>query len=259
MSDRLRSVLAEADLIYAEDTRRTGKLLSAIGATTPMRSMFEGNEARRSEEVVGEVRAQKTVVVVSDAGMPSVSDPGARVVSRAHEEGLEVKVIPGPSAVTSALALAGFGADRFSFEGFLPRRGGARSARLRRISDEDRPVVLFASPNRLADDLEDLNAHVEGTRLIAIAREMTKLHEEVWVGPLAEAVERWSGKVRGEITLVLDVGSSESASEEDAFELARAMIAEGQSLSDAARAAAEESGVSRRVIYQALLTDQEDN
>lgn len=259
MTDRLRSSLADADLVYAEDTRRTGKLLAAIGASTPMRSIFEGNEARRSEEIISEVRKGKSVVLVSDAGMPSVSDPGARVVARAHEEGLEVSVIPGPSAVTSALALAGFGADRFSFEGFLPRKGRERTERLTRIAEEDRPVVIFASPNRLADDLGDLSAHVDRTRLVAIAREMTKFHEEVWVGPLAEAVDRWRGEVKGEITLVLDAGSSPKVSEEEAVELGRAKIAVGHSLSDAARSASEESGVSRRVIYQALLSDQVDS
>ena len=259
VTDRLRSSLTEADLVYAEDTRRTGKLLSAIGASTPMRSLFEGNEARRSEELISEVRAGKTVVLVSDSGMPSVSDPGARAVARAHEEGLEVSIIPGPSAVTSALALAGFGADRFSFEGFLPRRGRERKERLTRIASEDRPVVIFASPNRLAGDLADLSAHVDRTRLVAIAREMTKLHEEVWVGPMAQAVERWDREVKGEITLVLDAGSSPEASEEEAIELGRAKIAEGHSLSDAARLASEESGVSRRAIYQALLSDQVDS
>lgn len=259
VTDRLRSSLADADLVYAEDTRRTGKLLAAIGASTPMRSIFEGNEARRSEEIISEVRKGKSVVLVSDAGMPSVSDPGARVVARAQEEGLEVSVIPGPSAVTSALALAGFGADRFSFEGFLPRKGRERTERLTRIAEEDRPVVIFASPNRLADDLGDLSAHVDRTRLVAIAREMTKFHEEVWVGPLAEAVDRWRGEVKGEITLVLDAGSSPKVSEEEAVELGRAKIAVGHSLSDAARSASEESGVSRRVIYQALLSDQVDS
>jgi 16S rRNA (cytidine1402-2'-O)-methyltransferase len=246
-------------MIYAEDTRRTGKLLSAIGASTPMRSLFEGNEAKRSEEVIAEVKGGKTVVLVSDAGMPSVSDPGARVVARVHQEGLTVSVVPGPSAVTSALAVAGFGADRFAFEGFLPRRGKERAQRLVRIADEDRPVVLFASPNRLADDLRDLASHIEGTRPVAVAREMTKLHEEVWVGSLTDAVEHWSGDVRGEITLVLDGGVPSTTSDEEAVMIGRALIAEGHSLSDAARAASDESGVSRRVIYEALLADQEES
>lgn len=256
ISERLRTSLAEADVIYAEDTRRTGKLLSVEGISTPMRSLFEGNEARRSEEVISEVKRGKSVVLVSDAGMPSVSDPGARVVTRAHEEGLTVSVVPGPSSVTSALAVAGFGADRFAFEGFLPRRGTERTQRLARIADEDRPVVLFASPNRVAEDLRDLASHIEGTRRVAVAREMTKLHEEIWVGSLADAVEHWSGVVKGEITLVLEAGTPNVIGDEEAVAMGRELIADGHSLSDAARAASDESGVSRRVIYEALLADQ---
>lgn len=256
VSERLATTLKRADVIYVEDTRRTGKLLSAVGVSVPMRSLFEGNEARRTEEAIAEVKAGKTVLVVSDAGMPSVSDPGARVVARAHEEGLEVSVVPGPSAVISALALAGFGADRFAFEGFLPRKGAERSERLVRIGAEDRPVVLFASPNRLATDLGDLASVLDERRRVAVLREMTKIHEEVWVGSLGDAVRHWSGDIKGEITLVLDAGEPETPSAEHGVALAQALIAEGRSLSEAARTAAEESGVSRRFIYEALLADQ---
>lgn len=259
ISQRLRSTLAEADVIYAEDTRRTGKLLSATGISTPMRSLFEGNEARRSEEVVSEVKRGKNVVLVSDAGMPSVSDPGARVVTRAHEEGLAVSVVPGPSSVTSALAVAGFGADRFAFEGFLPRKGRERQRRLEQIAGEDRPVVLFASPNRLAEDLTDLSSQVERTRRVTVARELTKLHEEIWVGSLGDALEHWKGEVKGEVTLVLEGSAPTTMSDEDAVTVGRALIAEGHSLSDAARAASDRSGISRRVIYEALLSDQEES
>lgn len=259
ISERLRTSLAEADAVYAEDTRRTGKLLSATGISVRMRSLFEGNEVRRSEEIISELRKGLNVVLVSDAGMPSVSDPGARVVARAHEEGLTVSVVPGPSAVTSALAVAGFGADRFVFEGFLPRRGTERAKRLSRIAGEDRPVVLFASPNRLAEDLGDLAAHIEGTRRVVVAREMTKLHEEVWVGDLADAVGHWSGDVKGEVTLVLEAGAPRAAGDSAAVAIGRELIAEGHSLSDAARTASDESGVSRRLIYEALLADQEDS
>lgn len=256
ISERLRTSLAEGDVIYAEDTRRTGKLLSAMGISTPMRSLFEGNEAKRTEEVITEVKSGRNVVLVSDAGMPSVSDPGARAVRRAHEEGLTVTVVPGPSAVTSALAVAGFGADRFAFEGFLPRRGTERAKRLERVAAEHRPVVLFASPNRLAEDLGDLASHIEGTRRVAVAREMTKLHEEVWVGSLRDAVKHWTGEVKGEITLVLEAGALRMISDKEAVAVGKGLIAEGHSLSEAARAASDETGVSRRVIYEALLVDQ---
>ena len=255
ISDRLRTTLRDSDVVFAEDTRRTGKLLEAVGASTPMRSMFEGNEAKRTEELVAALAEGKTVALVTDAGMPVVSDPGARAVSRAHSEGYTVSVVPGPSAVTSALALSGFPGDRFVFEGFLPRQGRDRAARLASIASEDRPVVLFASPNRLASDLEDLLAEV-GNRRIAITREITKLNEEVWVGSLEEAVGRWEGQVRGEITIVVEGGDPPQMTQIEAVGLARSMIAEGATLSEAARSASEESGVSRRSIYQELLDDQ---
>lgn len=255
VSERLRATLSEADVVYAEDTRRTGRLLEAIGADTPMRSMFEGNEAARTEDLIAELKQGRTVALVTDAGMPSVSDPGARAVARATSEGLAVTIIPGPSAVTSALALSGFGADRFVFEGFLPRRGEERARRLERLAGEDRPVVVFASPKRLADDLADLARHVGGSRRVAVAREISKIHEEVWVGPLDEAVRHWAGEAKGEITIVLDAGEVHAMSGSEAVALARVLIEGGATLSEAAREASAESGVSRRVIYQALLED----
>lgn len=256
MSARLRETLARVDVVYAEDTRRARKLLADTDAAPPVRSLFAGNEAKRTEELIEELKNGKDVALVSDAGTPLVSDPGSRAVRRAHEEGLEVTVVPGPSAVTSALVLAGFGADRFSFEGFLPRKGAERDRALSRIASEDRPVVLFASPNRLADDLTALRRHVGGDRQVAVAREMTKLHEEVWVGSFDEAVQRWSHEVKGEVTLVVEGGLPASMGDGEAIALARALIDEGQSLSSAARQASDESGVSRRVIYQALLAGQ---
>lgn len=256
MSDRLRATLREADLIYAEDTRRTAKLLREVGADTPMRSMFEGNEAKRAEELIRALEEGKTVALVTDAGMPAISDPGAHAVSRAHAGGYPVSVVPGPSSVTSALALSGFGGGRFGFEGFLPRQGRDRAARLETIASEDRPVVLFASPNRLGADLADLASFLGGRRRIAITREMTKLHEEVWVGTLDEAIQLWGGDVRGEITIVVEGGEPAEMSESEAIQLARSMIADGATLSDAARRASEESGASRRSIYQVLLEDQ---
>lgn len=255
-SDRLRDALRSADVVYAEDTRRTSKLLQHLGAKPPVRSLFEGNEARRTDELIAEIRAGRMVALVSDAGTPTVSDPGARAVARAHEEGLDVTVIPGPSAVTSAVAIAGFGGDRFAFEGFLPRRGEERRRRLEAIASDDRPTVLFASPNRLADDLVDLEASLGGDRRIAVVRELTKLHEEVWLGSMSEAVARWSGGTKGEVSLVLEGGSPRKMSEDQAVALARSMIADGLSLSEAARLAAAESDVARRAIYQRLLSDQ---
>lgn len=259
VSDRLRSVLVGCDVVYAEDTRRTGGLLRHLSATPRVRSLFEGNEAKRTEQLIEDVRSGKTVALVSDAGMPSVSDPGANAVARAHEEGLRVTVVPGPSAVTASLALAGFSSDGFVFEGFLPRRGAERTTRIESIARETRPVVVFASPHRLADDLREIAGTVNPTRRIAIIRELTKIHEEVWTGTLVEALDRWSGVVKGEVTFVLDGAGAEKPSLEGAVRDARVRIEHGESLSDAARSVSELSGLSRRAIYQRLLSDQERN
>jgi 16S rRNA (cytidine1402-2'-O)-methyltransferase len=257
ISDRLREVLGSVDVVFAEDTRRTAKLLQHIGASPRVRSLFVGNERARTEEVLTALEAGEMVALVSDAGMPTVSDPGASVVRAASSAGHHVSVIPGPSAVTSAVAVAGFGADRFSFEGFLPRKGKERASRLDSIAGEDRPVVLFASPHRLARDLADMAAVVSADRDLAVMRELTKLHEEIWVGPISEAVEHWSDReIRGEITIVLAPGVVEGVSSEAAIEKARSLVEGGSTASEAARQVASSTGVARRVVYEALIRDK---
>lgn len=256
ISDRLRDALADADLVFAEDTRRTAKLLHHLGISVEVVSLFVGNERSRTEQVVEAVRSGLSVVLVSDAGMPTVSDPGASVIRSVREEGHPVTVIPGPSAVTTALALSGFGGDRFVFEGFLPRKGRERAERLRGIAVESRVVVLFASPKRLADDLVDLAEACGGSREVAVGRELTKLHEESWVGPLSEAVERWAEPVKGEVTLVLGAVEREPVSTAEALRRAGELVGDGATVSDAARQAATETGVSRREIYEHLIEDQ---
>jgi 16S rRNA (cytidine1402-2'-O)-methyltransferase len=259
VSERLRNVLASADVVFAEDTRRTAKLLSHLVVSVRVVSLFAGNEQSRTTAVVDAVRSGDTVVLVSDAGMPTVSDPGATVVRAVREAGYPVTVVPGPSAVTTALALAGFGADRFVFEGFLPRKGKERAARLGELGRETRTVVLFASPNRLATDLVDLAQACGGSRQVAVMRELTKLHEETWVGTLEGAVERWPDPVRGEVTLVLAPIEPPAPSLDDAIERARSLVASGTSVREAARAASDETGASRREVYEALLADQESS
>jgi 16S rRNA (cytidine1402-2'-O)-methyltransferase len=257
VSGRLRNALASADIVFAEDTRRTAKLLRHLVINVDMVSLFAGNEQSRVTRVIDEISSGSTVVLVSDAGMPTVSDPGATVIRAVREAGFPISVVPGPSAVTAAVALSGFGANRFVFEGFLPRKGSARTERLKRISWEESPVVLFASPNRLVEDLTDLAAACGGERQVVVARELTKLHEESWVGTLADAVVRWSRPLKGEVTLVLGPTKPDRPDPDGAIELARRMAQGGTSVRETARAVSEQTGVSRRVIYEALLADQE--
>lgn len=259
ISERTRNVLSSADVIYAEDTRRTSKLLRHLVINVDLVSLFTGNEKARTEQLVESVRSGQTVVLVSDAGMPVISDPGAAAVRAVREAGYPVSVVPGPSAVTTAVALSGFGGDRFVFEGFLPRKGRERAERLEAIGHEPRTVVLFASPNRLADDLADLSEACGPSREVAVTRELTKLHEESWVGSLGESVERWSGEVKGEVTLVLGPVEPEPPSIEEAIQRARALVGRGTSVRQAARQISTETGVSRREIYEALLADQESS
>lgn len=258
VSRRLSEELSRADLIFAEDTRRTAVLLAHLGVSTPMKSLFVGNEQSRTDELVDQVEAGKQVALVTDAGMPVVSDPGADAVAAVRAAGFPVTVLPGPSAVTTALAVSGFPGDRFVFEGFLPRKGRERGVRIIRMVDEDRPVVLFASPARLAGDLTDLEELLGGERLVAITRELTKLHEEVWVGDLQSAVVKWSNvKPKGEFTVVVGPARENPVDLDEAIEEAQRLIGEGATMSGAARQVAAETGVSRRLLYEALLSSQE--
>jgi len=256
VSARLAQTLNEADVVYAEDTRRTSILLAHVGAHPKLRSLFVGNERVRTEELVADVATGKKVVLVSDAGMPTVSDPGSEAVSAVRAAGLAMTVVPGPSAVTSAITAAGFGADRFVFEGFLPKKGKERTERIRSIAREDRAVVLFVPPHQLAEDLASLASVISSDRRVAVTREMTKFYEEVWVGSIAVALTHWVDDVKGEITLVIEPGEEVPVSDEEAIDSAGHLVADGVSASHAARQVAEETGVSRRVIYQGLLDIQ---
>ena len=257
VSDRLREVLQTADVVYAEDTRRTATLLRHVGARPSMRSLFVGNEKSRTADLLASLDQGLAVAMVTDAGMPTVSDPGSEVIRLARQAGHLVTVVPGPSAVVAAVALAGFGGDRFVFEGFLPRKGTERSERLSRIGGEDRPVILFVSPHRLVADLESIAAATGPEREIVITREMTKLHEEVWSGSVAQAIEEWSDRdVKGEVTVVIAPGPLDAPSFDAALVEARGLVEGGAAPSEAARRVATETGVSRREIYEVLIGDQ---
>ena len=257
VSDRLREVLQTADVVYAEDTRRTATLLRHVGASPSVRSLFVGNEKSRTAELLASLDQGLAVAMVTDAGMPTVSDPGSDVIRLARQAGHLVTVVPGPSAVVAAVALAGFGGDRFVFEGFLPRKGKERSERLSRIGGEDRPVILFVSPHRLVADLESIAAATGPEREIVITREMTKLHEEVWSGSVAQAIEEWSDRdVKGEVTVVIAPGPLDAPSFDAALVEARGLVEGGAAPSEAARRVATETGVSRREIYEVLIGDQ---
>jgi len=259
VTPRLVAALREADVVYAEDTRRTGTFLRRLDVTVPLRSFFVGNEERRAVELAARLREGETVAFVTDAGMPGISDPGVAAVRAAIEAGADVTVIPGPSAVTAALAVSGFNADRFVFEGFLPRSGEERRRRLEAIARESRTVVLFAAPGRVAGDLADLAA-ADPERGVVVARELTKLHEEIWRGSVEEAAARWGDEVapRGEFTIVLAGAAPREMSLMEALDLVADTMEGGARLSDAVRQVAEATGVSRRLLYEAALQRRRD-
>jgi len=260
LSDRAAEALTNADVVFAEDTRRTAKLLQHIGATTRMKSFHAHNEKSRLGELASHLEEGHMVVLVSDAGMPTVSDPGVSAVSVAVEIGAEVTVVPGPSAVVTALAISGFDGDRFVFEGFLPRKGAERSRVIKAIGSEGRTVVFFSAPHRLLKDLADILTHTYPDREVVLGRELTKLHEEVWRGGLESAVTHWSGipKVRGEITVVV---AGASAVEPDLDEAARVVERppdQGIPTSDAVREVALTTGVRPRELYEQTLRERCD-
>ena len=257
LTPRAIEALASADVVYCEDTRHSRKLLTHAGISgVPLRSLHEHNEDGRIDEVVTAVAAGRTVALVSDAGMPAVSDPGARVVAGVAAAGLTVTVVPGPSAVLAALVASGLATDRFCFEGFLPRSGRDRSDRMAAVAAEVRTVVLFEAPGRTAATLRDLAAVCGYDRPVAVARELTKLHEEIWRGSLAGAAEWAAGGVRGEVVIVV-AGAPELAEEPVDDELLiralEAQVAAGARTRGAVDAVAATHGVPRRRVYELAL------
>jgi 16S rRNA (cytidine1402-2'-O)-methyltransferase len=254
-SGRLSSALAEADIIYAEDTRRTATLLRHLGLDRKTRSYFAGNENERAEEIAGHLAIGRTVALITDAGTPGIADPGLSAVSAARKGGATVSIIPGPSAVTAALAVSGLPAERFIFEGFLPRKGQDRIDRLDAVGRDSRTAVLFSSPHRLLTDLADLETTCGPERAICVTRELTKVFEEIWWGTLNEAITRWSEvEARGEFTLVLAGTTAPEANISEAIEEIEGLVAAGSQTSEAVRLVAEASGISRRRLYAAVHT-----
>lgn len=257
LSPRAVSELARADVIACEDTRRTGRLLAHAGVEGPrLLRVDDHTEAQRSAEIVALLDAGRRVALVSDAGMPAVSDPGERVVAAVAAAGHVVDVVPGPSSVIAALAVSGLGSARFCFEGFLPRKGRARSERLAELAGERRTVVLFESPHRVAATVADLGRSCGAQRRVVLARELTKLHQEVWRGTLGEAEAHLrEATPRGEYVLVLD-GAAEAPPADDAA-LRRALadeLAAGASRRDAVVSVALRHGVSRRRVYELAVS-----
>ena len=256
-SDRLRQVLETADIVAAEDTRRVRSLAAALEVTIGGRvmSFFEHNEAGRVPQLLDRVRSGDVVAVVTDAGMPAVSDPGYSLVVACIEAGLPVTCLPGPSAVTTALVLSGLPVDRFCFDGFPPRRAGRRRTWLARLATEERTCVFFESPHRLADTLAEAAEVLGPDRRAAVCRELTKTYEEVLRGSLAELAERTADGVLGEIVVVLDGADAESseAALEDLVEIVEERVEAGERLKDACAAVSEGSSLTKRDLYQAVL------
>jgi 16S rRNA (cytidine1402-2'-O)-methyltransferase len=254
MSDRARDTLKTADIVAAEDTRRTGRLLAHFGFKRRMVSLFEGNERQRTGELLVALREGKDVAIVTDAGMPVISDPGFRLVRACADEGIEVRVVPGASAVTAALAVSGIASDRFVFEGFLPRRATDRRTRLRALSHDPRTVVLFESPLRLATLLRDVLVEL-GDRQVAIARELTKLHEEVVRGRTSEVLAALADfEPKGEVVVVIEGRrEDDEVAVDELVGEARRLVNDGMRKRDAASTVAKRHDASANAIYEALI------
>ncbi len=258
LSPRAVAALHDADVIAAEDTRRTRALLTHAGVTAPRRlvALHEHNERQRAAELVDEIRRGAHVAYVTDSGMPSISDPGARLVHVVAEEGLAVRVVPGPSAVLAALVLSGLATDRFVFEGFLPRKGPERRRRLAELASETRTAVLFEAPHRLVDTVTAVAEVCGADRRVAIAREMTKVHEDVFRGTLAEALAHVRAhEPRGEYSLVLGgtTNTAEPPSDDEVAVAAEAAVGTGATAKDAAADLAARLGISKRRAYEAVV------
>lgn len=253
-SRRLIEVLENAEIVAAEDTRTTQRLLKALQIDNRPRliALHDHNEKHKAAELA-ELAEQQDIVVVSDAGMPAISDPGYGLVAAAVERGVTVTAVPGPSAALMALAISGMPTDRFTFEGFLPRKPGERRQTLRMLASEPRTMIFFESPSRLASSLADMGAAFGADRRIAVCRELTKLYEEVRRGTAAELVAWAEAGVKGEIVVVVEGAVPVAVSAENALAQVQALVASGLRLKEACAEVAAATGLSSRDLYQAAL------
>lgn len=262
MSPRAVETLENVDFIAAEDTRVTLKLLNHFGIKKPMVSYFEHNKHQRGEIICRRILSGENCAIVTDAGMPCISDPGELLVKQCEEYGIEVKAVPGPSAVISTLAISGLPTGRFTFEGFLSVNKKSRMEHLESVKNETRTMIFYEAPHKLNATLRDMLGAF-GNRSIAIVRELTKIHEEVIRTTLEQAVERYSeAPLKGEIVLVIDgakpVDNNKVYTEEEAADLAIALAAEEDiSLSEASKKAAKETGIKKGIIYK-LATERDE-
>lgn len=256
ISPRAAETLAAADFIAAEDTRVTGKLLNHLGIRKSMVIYHRHNADTAGPAVVRRLEAGETCALVTDAGTPAISDPGEDLVALCAATGIPVESIPGPCALTVALSVSGLPTARFVFEGFLPTNKKNRRSRLAALAAEERTIVLYEAPHKLQDTLEDLKETMGADRRIAVCRELSKLHEEVWRGTLETACKQWP-EPRGEYVLVLDGKAPEEAEpdEDGAMERLRQLREEGHSLKEASAMAAEQFGLRKRDLYQRALEE----
>jgi 16S rRNA (cytidine1402-2'-O)-methyltransferase len=249
-------ILQSADLIAAEDTRHTGKLLQHFQINTPQMSYHEHNSQQRIPQLLQKLQNGEAIALVTDAGMPGISDPGYELVCACVENQITVVPIPGPSAVIAAVAAAGLPCDRFVFEGFLPVKGKSRQARMDALKDEPRTAVLYESPHRMVKTLSDLAATLGPDRLITVARELTKRYEEFWRGSLHEAIVHFEKNVpKGEFTVAIAPATQAPTqlSEAEIVSELKTLLAQGLSRSEASRAIAQQTNLSKRDIYQISL------
>ena len=258
-SARLVAALATAPVIAAEDTRRLRRLADRLGVTLAgnVVSYYEGVEDRRAPGLLADLRAGRDVLLLTDAGMPGVSDPGYRLTAAAVAEGIGVTVLPGPSAVTAALAVSGLPSDRFCFEGFPPRRLGERTRRFAELAGERRTMIFFESPRRTGATLGELAAVLGGSRPAVVCRELTKTHEEIRRGTLDELAEWAHGDLLGEVTVVVAGAPARTTGPADVDEAVAEVgrrVAGGMSRRDAVAAVAAEAGLPRRLVYEAAVS-----